>query len=392
MKAGKCGKIIEKGEKTVQKGHYVYEFNHHIQHHSKDGSYKENTPGFLESSLHPKGLCLPCCFKKEWDSKNQLDRRNECLKDKQNYDTDEKGHDNDDVHDNDVMDKAKRYKRPKNVKQEEYVYDIRRYPIPQKRWGFLPMAVQLFLQTDNSLSVNPDNNKYLKDDESTSTLLRYGVENSINKSFIACIADVYSYKKRLSIVPSIAEMCDIIADAVNIDLFINYHNGSLVSIFKPKMYEIENIDPTKYEETIFIRKLNMANKTHLEFINDAIASYENFIDFLKNKESYIDHTYLWDIICSPNPNLFQTGCNLAILKIREVDITDDIELLCPTSVYSSILYDMRKETIVLLKHDNYYEPIYLFNYNINIEQKNILNKKTKESKNENIITKKRIDY
>ena len=374
VKSGKCGKVIPKGAKTVPKGHYVYEFNHNIQHGAPDGSYKENTPGFLEGSLHPKGLCLPCCFKKEWDSKSQVDRRNECLTQ------------SDDTHEATM----KKDKRHKNAKQEEYIYEIRRYPIPSKRWGYLPMAVQLFLQTDNSLSVNPDNNKYLKDDESTSTLLRYGVENSTNKSFIACIADMYAYKKGFENVPTIEEMCIIIADAVTIDLFVNYHNGSLISIFKPKIYEIDKIDPTKYEESQFIQNLDMANETHIEFINNAIASYENFIDFLKNKDSYIDHTYLWDIVCSPNPKLFQTGCNLAILKIREVDITDDIELLCPTSVYSSILYDMRKETIILLKHDTYYEPIYLFTYNIKTENKEIFNKKKQTTVTEKVVIKKEL--
>jgi len=370
VKAGKCGKVIPKGEKTVKKGHYVYEFNHNIQHHGPDGSYQENTPGFLESSLHPKGLCLPCCFKKEWDSKGQVDRRNECL--------------------NQPDTTVKKDKRPKNAKQEEYVYETRRYPIPSKRWGFLPIAVQLFLQTDNSISVNPDNNKFLKDDESTSTLLRYGVENSTNKSFIACIADVYAYKKRSTSVPTIEEMCNIIANAVTIDLFVNYHNGSLLSIFKPKLYELDHIDPTKYESSSFISKLDMANETHIDFIHNAIAAYENFIEFLKNKESYIDHTYLWDIVCSPNPNLFQTGCNLAILKIREVDITDDIELLCPTSVYSSVLYDMRKETVVLLKHDNYYEPIYLFTYTIETQDKNVINKKKQTNVTEKVVVKKEL--
>ena len=370
VKAGKCGKVIPKGEKTVKKGHYVYEFNHNIQHHGPDGSYKENTPGFLEGSLHPKGLCLPCCFKKEWDSKGQVDRRNECL--------------------NDPETTVKKDKRPKNAKQEEYVYETRRYPIPSKRWGFLPMAVQFFLQTDNSISVNPDNNKFLKDNESTSTLLRYGVENSTNKSFIACIADLYAYKKRSATVPTIEEMCNIIATAVTIDLFVNYHNGSLLSIFKPKIYELDKIDPTKYESSSFISKLDMANETHIDFINNAIAAYENFIEFLKNKESYIDHTYLWDIVCSPNPNLFQTGCNLAILKIREVDITDDIELLCPTSVYSSVLYDMRKETVVLLKHDNYYEPIYLFTYMIETQDKNVTNKKKQTTVPEKVVVKKEL--
>ena len=179
VKAGKCGKVIQKGEKTVQKGHYVYEFNHHIQHHSKDGSYKENTPGFLDGSLHPKGLCLPCCFKKEWDSKSQIDRRKECLKGEGDEGLVAKGlvakgpakgpavdglYDEVEGPSEGPSLDMKKYKRTKNAKQEEYVYEIRRYPIPQKRWGFLPMAVQLFLQTDNSISVNPDNNsKLLKD-------------------------------------------------------------------------------------------------------------------------------------------------------------------------------------------------------------------------------------
>ena len=57
--------------------------------------------------------------------------------------------------------KPKKEKVLKNVKQEEYIYEIRRYPIPKKRWGFLPQSIQLFLQTDNYKSVDKDNNKYL---------------------------------------------------------------------------------------------------------------------------------------------------------------------------------------------------------------------------------------
>ena len=351
VKAGKCGKIIPKGETRVKPGHYVYEFNHNIQHKGKDGSYVENTPGFFESSLHPKGFCLPCCFKKEWDSKAQKDKREACMKGK-----------------TDGEPPSKKEKRPKNAKQEEYVYEIRRYPIPSKRWGFLPMSVQLFLQTDNSLAVNPDNNKFLKEDSPITTFLRYGVENSNNKSFIACMADIYAYKRKIPQVPTIDEMCEIIASSISIDLFIYYNNGSLLSIFKPQSFDMDSIDPTKYESSAFLKKLDMSNESHIDFIYNTIASYENFLQYLRTKDTYIDHTYLWDIVCSPNPNLFQTGCNLAILNIREVDITDDIELLCPTSVYSSVLYDMRKETVILLKHDQYYEPIYLFQTSTEIQQ------------------------
>jgi hypothetical protein len=190
------------------------------------------------------------------------------------------------------------------------------------------------------------------------------VENSSNKSFIACIADVYATKFRLPEVPSIKTMCGTIASAVNIDLFLKYHNGSLAAIFRPKLIDLDSIDHNIYQTSEFMKKLDSSNETHLDFINETIAAYENFIAFLKDENSYIDHTYLWDIICSENPFLFSKGCNLAILRIRNVDMTDDIELLCPTSVYSPVLFDVRKETIILIQHDEFFEPVYLFHSKI----------------------------
>jgi len=356
----KCGKILSKDDKKVKPGHYIVEFNHPLQHGNQDGSYFENSPGFLEGKLHPKGLCMPCCFKKKWDSKYQVERRKECNK-REN--------------DEELSQEAPVPSR-KGVKQDSYIYEIRRYPIPQKRWGFLPISLQFFLQTDNYTSVNPNNNKYIREDKSTNTLLRFGVENSNKKSFI----------RQMPNTPTVENMCLIISSAVSIDLFLKYHNGSLASIFRPKTYAIEDIDPTKYESSQFMSRLDQGNETHIEFIHDTIAAYENFIEFLKNKESYIDHTYLWDIVCSPNPGLFSSGLNLAILRIREVDMTDDIELLCPTSVYSSVLYDIRKETVIFIQHDEYYEPIYLFKNEISSTQPIIQKTFLEDSIIENVKT------
>ena len=337
-KAGKvCGKILERGAKTVKPGHYVVEFNHPEQHKNQDGSYFENSPGYLEGKLHPKGACMPCCFKKAWDSKAQVTRRKSC----------EEGE----------PDEEQPVQKRATAKQDTYIMDIRRYPLPPKRWGYMPISVQHLLQSDNSKAADPNNNKYLKPDQIT--LLRYGVENSTKKSFVACIADIYAYKTNQE-TPTIQAMCDILVSVVNIDLFLKYHNGSLAAIFRPKIVDIDAIDYNIYESAEFQKKLDKGNETHMDFINDSIAAYENFRAFLKNPDSYIDHTYLWDIVCSPNPLLFPNGCNLAILRIRQVDMTDDIELLCPTSVYSPVLFDVRKETIILLQHDEFFEPIYLF--------------------------------
>jgi hypothetical protein len=337
-KAGKvCGKILERGAKTVKPGHYVVEFNHPEQHKNQDGSYFENSPGYLEGKLHPKGACMPCCFKKAWDSKAQVARRRSC----------EEGE----------PEEEPPVQKRGTVKQDTYIMDIRRYPLPPKRWGYMPISVQYFLQSDNSKAADPNNNKYLKPDQTT--LLRYGVENSTKKSFVACIADIYAYKTNQE-TPSIQAMCDILASVVSIDLFLKYHNGSLAAIFRPKVVDIDAIDYNTYDSAEFQKKLDKGNETHMDFINDSIAAYENFRAFLKNPDSYIDHTYLWDIVCSPNPLLFPNGFNLAILRIRQADMTDDIELLCPTSVYSPILFDVTKETIILLQHDEFFEPIYLF--------------------------------
>ena len=44
-----------------------------------------------------------------------------------------------------------------------------------------------------------------------------------------------------------------------------------------------------------------------------------------------------------------------------MDITDNIDIVCPTNQYSSHFYETGKSTIFLLKSELYYEPIYAYN-------------------------------
>ena len=375
------GKIIPKSSDVVPKGHYIYEFNHHIQH-QKNGKYVENNPGFIDSGSHPDGHCIPCCFKKEWSKLEEkakqcgvsitgpkMKRAKSTSKSASASDSDS---DSDSESDSDSDSEKKedegndeKSQKVQKEKKMDYIYEIRRYPIPQDRMGFLPLSVAAFLQTDNSTSIDPNNTKYIK--KGSKTFLRYGVENSATRSFIACIAEVYARKHIPQIpVPSINDMCKIIEKAITIDYFLKYHNGSLPAIFKPAVYD-RDIDYNKYSDSVFIHTVERRNQAEDDFFHDTIAAYENFIQYIKNPDSYIDHTYLWDMVCMPNPNLFITGYNLAILKIKEVDMTDDIELLCPTNAYSSTLYDDNKDTIILIQHDEFYEPVFLVDYNIDNE-------------------------
>jgi hypothetical protein len=67
----------------------------------------------------------------------------------------------------------------------------------------------------------------------------------------------------------------------------------------------------------------------------------------------------------PNKYLFPTGVNLVIFQIPNNDITNNVQLLCPTNHYSSEFYQARKPTVVLIKEDGYYEPIYSYTINGN---------------------------
>lgn len=318
VKSGMCGKVIPQDAKVVPPGHYVYEFDRQ----------KHLNPGFLTSdNLHPEGHCLPCCFK-NFDSKLQNNKRDKC-ENKQSITTTAKPSE-------------------KNLS----ILKIEAIPVDQYRFGFLPMNIQRFFQIDYSMVVDRNNPSLLIGE----TLLRYGVPQSKNKSFIGCISDLYCKKRGITPTLSIDKMCEVIIDSISIERFIKAHNGTLPAVFRTK--KINEILYKKYEEdSVFIKSLDLTNESQKRFLDETLSSYEHFLDFIR-KDNLIDYTYLWDIICEPNPKLFTSGVNLAILDVTENDITDNIEIICPSSAYSKIYYDKRKETIILVKNNEIYEPIY----------------------------------
>ena len=111
-------------------------------------------------------------------------------------------------------------------------------------------------------------------------------------------------------------------------------------------------------------------------------AFENFNLFLQDDSVVIDHTYLWDIISMPNKYLFPNGVNLIIFQLPHDDITNNVQLLCPTNHYSSEFYEARKPSIFLIKEDGYYEPIYSYltdTKKITIKSNKVYNKVVKEN-------------
>ena len=74
----------------------------------------------------------------------------------------------------------------------------------------------------------------------------------------------------------------------------------------------------------------------------------------------INYKYLWDLICKPNKDLFKRGLNLIILEIKSTDITNNVDLICPTNPYLNTFFDDNKLTSILIKIGDYYEPIIYF--------------------------------
>ena len=320
-KSGKYGGIIPQDAKTAPVGKNIWEFNEPAYHVDKNGNYIDLSPGFLKKDIHPDGLQVPCCFKIWKDpAKNLTDA---VVLPKQDVD--------------------------------EYIKGPDKFPIEENRFGYLPFIVQKFIDTDNKTCQISATNKNLKKDQPC--YLRKGPENSKNKSFVACIADVYS-EQNDNVTLTINEFINNkLINMLTADTFVSLQNGSLISEFQsPNMDDINNTSVENIRDTAIYLKLKNSNTVYLKRI---VSALQNFIEFLKAPRSHIDYTYLWDLICQPNDLLFKKGVNLVILNLPQDDTTANINIICPTNYYSISKYDPTKDTMLIMQKYEYFEPIYI---------------------------------
>ncbi len=333
VKAGKCGKIIPKNADSVPKGHYVIEFHKKRTETDKDGKEVEvfNSPGFLKKDKHPDGLCIPCCFQ-DWNSKEQITRRNQCIKGEKEV-----------------------IKKNNKVNYETgYIISHETFPLPKNRFGFLPPSLENFLGENYTNKINPENIHLLQKDKFS--LLRYGTEQSDNQSFFGIIAEIYKSINGEKVLLNIKEMKNKLIKSINIDVFVRLQNGSLINTFKTKNKYLD-IDINNYANSKLFKKIDANDETQKTFFKNVVRAYLNFLDYLKDDSISIDHTYLWDIITIKDTEIFDNGINLILFESNFSDITDNIELICPTNSYSSNFFDPLKPTSIVIKNDKYYEMI-----------------------------------
>jgi hypothetical protein len=326
-KEGK-GIMIPYKEETVPMGAYIYEFAH-PQEHFVDGKYIPHYPGFIKNSKSK--FDFPCCFKRDQ-----------------------------------VIEDVVVSEEEKKVDVDTYITEEYKFPVQKRRWGFLPKQAQDFFGIDNNDCVESSTIK-----RNHPCLLRYGVEQSTDQSIIGCFADIYAHLNNISPVPTIAEMREILINAITLEDFISYNNNALSIIFKPTTYEMP--DPLKYEKSSFYKSINVKNEHEVQMRTSIIGAYENFQRYLRDPDAHINHTYLWDIMTKPSEKLFplskartedvglNLGINMVILEITRD--TDHVELVCPTNRYSDSYDITNLRTFILLKQEDFYEPVYLYEDN-----------------------------
>ena len=358
VKAGKCGKVLPQGETKIREGHYVYEFSAPEEHIDENGEYIKHSPGFHKNATGDN-KCIPCCYKKFSDK--QLERREQCEGVVENKDSEFSLQ-------SPVEDAAP-------VVEEHYILGPEKFPLGAGRWGKLPISIQQFFKDVGSeCKVNKSNKN------KSSCLLRHGVERSATKSFLACISDALYYaeyderKEPIAIMDVKTFIRDKLLAAFNLDSFVEYQNGTLYDNFvdteRNKTRSFDRVDDKYKISMLYNKTLGEANENKRFFMN-VLNAYERFCDFLLDDASYIDYTYLWDIICRPNPLLFPKGLNLIILNIPDADSTTNIEFVCPTNHYSKEVYDSRRMSLILLSRDDIFEPVYEYK---DIETKIIVTK------------------
>ncbi|NDA75093.1 MAG: hypothetical protein EBY27_03840, partial [Synechococcaceae bacterium WB8_3_299] len=92
----------------------------------------------------------------------------------------------------------------------------------------------------------------------------------------------------------------------------------------------------------------------LDIINDKLPDADiwlcrDCLFHLSNKDIHITHKYLWDLLQRPNI-LFEKGVNILIFE--------NDSILCPFGENIKNFYDTSKDSIVIIKTGDKYEPIY----------------------------------
>ena len=242
------------------------------------------------------------------------------------------------------------------------------FPLKSGQLGYMNESLQKFLGFDNAsicYTSNTSSNLNKKLKLNSYCLLRLGIEKNKNQSFLCLLAAVYSYyKKRVdengkilsSKIHRLKEFKTEFLSNLSVEKFIQSQNGILLQVFKDSDRNISNNQIKQYEKNSVIIK----SLASIGIKKSIIQAYENFLDYFNDPDEIIDYTYIWDFVTKPKENgglLFNEGINLLLFSNPNDDMTNKIELICPTNHYSDDFYSKKRKTLMVYGKDGFYEPI-----------------------------------
>ena len=174
------------------------------------------------------------------------------------------------------------------------------------------------------------------------------------------MATIYSDERNRRPPVMLNDFREILISTISLDIFVQLQNGSLVSQFQNKRYMSKDVDISKYKHELMYKNIDKTEESQVSFLKYSIAAYENFLTYLRDETVRIDYTFLWDIVTRPNPELFKQGLNLIIIEMVNDDITNKVNLLCPTNHYQHPLFDPERDSVILYKNGNIYDVITWF--------------------------------
>ena len=187
--------------------------------------------------------------------------------------------------------------KSKNIRILEY----NKFPLPEFRYGFLPLNVKLMLniKNDNCIDVN------------SSCLLRFGTVSDDKNSFLHVMYLYYVFRndsKRITdkVKNTLKTPNDFIKEIVNnwlnIDDFLNFQNGSLIEFFD---YETKNTNKENNDDEVSYDDSILKDSVILNTITDKngnidenmktkiLRSFQNYKNYLLNEN--IDYKYTWEL-------------------------------------------------------------------------------------------------
>ena len=252
--------------------------------------------GFLSKSVHPDGLCMPCCFKKDPLYSKNIGKKNyylECNNKKKKDDT----------------------IKINNINTKIYILKNTN-KIQEGKFGLLPNILDVFLNKILNLKIIIKNN-YLEKTES-SYLLRYGIKISKN-SFINCIAVIFN----LTIDQIKNKLISLLKNDKNDILFTSLNNGNIKN---------------KYSKNEFIN-----------FIKDNNLIKDLFFDFITKKN-----------VLTPNGlniYIFKNKDKIIKTKLEKDKIINDFIIEKIDFENNSNFLDKTRDNIIILFENNIYYPI-----------------------------------